>query len=66
MAFLSVKDTAAKWGLSERSVRNYCQSDRIAGAFLIGKTWSIPDDATKPTRKPVPSNKPRTLAMLLA
>lgn len=61
MAFLSVKDTAIKWGISERSVRNYCQKGRIAGAFLIGKTWSIPDDAIKPSRKPTASNIPRTL-----
>lgn len=65
MAFLSVKDTAIKWGISERSVRNYCQSGRIAGAFLIGKTWSIPDDAAKPPRKPTPSNTPRTLYHVL-
>lgn len=65
MAFLSVKDTAIKWGVSERSVRNYCQSGRIVGASLIGKTWSIPDDAIKPSRKPTPSNTPRTLSNVL-
>lgn len=61
MAFLSVKDTAKKWGVSERSVRNYCHNGQIAGAFLIGKTWSIPADATKPSKKPAHSNTPKTL-----
>ncbi|MDD3139926.1 MAG: Fic family protein [Lachnospiraceae bacterium] len=65
MAYLSVKDTAVKWGISERSVRNYCQKGRIAGAFLIGKTWSIPDDAVKPSRKVVTTNIPRTLKAVL-
>ena len=65
MAYLSVKDTASKWELSERSVRNYCQKGRIAGAFLIGKTWSIPDDAVKPSRKAVVTAAPRTLKAVL-
>ncbi len=42
---------AQSWGISERSVRNYCQSGRIAGAYLSGKTWNIPHDAVKPARK---------------
>ncbi len=65
MAYLSVKDTANKWEISERSVRNYCQKGRIAGAFLIGKTWSIPDDAVKPSRKAVLAAVPRTLKAVL-
>ena len=66
MAYLSVKDTANKWEISERSVRNYCQKGRIAGAFLIGKTWSIPDDAVKPSRKAVLAAVPRTLKAVLS
>ena len=65
MAFLSVKDTASKWNMSERSVRNYCQNKRIPGALLIGKTWSIPDDAIKPSRKLATSKTPRTLYNVL-
>ena len=51
MAYLSVKETAEKWNLSERSVRNYCQEGKIPGAFIVGKTWSIPENANKPARK---------------
>ncbi len=65
MRLLSVKDTAIKWELSERSVRNYCQNGRIPGAFLIGKTWSIPDDAVKPTRKVKEPESIRTLPTVL-
>ncbi len=39
-----------KWGVSERSVRNYCAQGKIKGAFLTGKTWNIPKDARKPQR----------------
>lgn len=50
MRYLSVSEIAQKWGISERSVRNYCAQERVAGAFLSGKTWSIPENATKPER----------------
>ncbi|WP_124061204.1 DNA-binding protein [Gordonibacter sp. Marseille-P4307] len=50
MSFLSASEIAAIWGVSERSVRNYCAQGRVPGAFLTGKTWNIPDDAEKPAR----------------
>ena len=50
MKYLSVAETAKKWKISERSVRNYCSLGRIDGAFLTGKTWNIPKDAQKPDR----------------
>ncbi|MCM1367950.1 MAG: Fic family protein [Roseburia sp.] len=50
MKYLSVAETAKKWNISERSVRNYCALGKIDGAFLTGKTWNIPEDAQKPDR----------------
>ncbi len=50
MNYLSVVEVAKKWGISERSVRNYCAQDRVQGAFLTGKTWNIPEDVDKPNR----------------
>lgn len=50
MGFLSAADIAEIWGVSERSVRNYCAQGRVPGAFLTGKTWNIPSDAAKPAR----------------
>lgn len=59
MEYLSVGKIAEKWGISQRSVRNYCALGRIADAKLIGKTWYIPENAQKPDRvnkkKAVPS-----------
>nr|MCR5335328.1 Fic family protein [Synergistes sp.] len=46
-----VLEAAKRWGLSERSVRNYCAQGRIPGALLTGKTWNIPETAEKPARK---------------
>ena len=37
-------------GISERTARNYCATGKIEGAFLSGKTWNMPADATLPKR----------------
>ncbi len=50
MRYLSVAQTARKWDLSERSVRNYCANGQVDGAFLTRRTWNIPEDAKKPER----------------
>lgn len=55
--FITVKEAAIKWNLSERSVRNYCASGRVESAVLSGKTWLIPNDADKPIRKNEKNNK---------
>lgn len=65
MNYLSVADVAKKWNISERSVRNYCSKGRIAGAFLTGKTWNIPENAKKPERMNKRKEKPKTLLAIL-
>ena len=57
MKYLTVEQAAKKWGLSSRTVRNYCRQRRIPSAFLSGKTWKIPEDATKPDTYVVSANK---------
>lgn len=42
MEYISVAQFAQKYGVSERTVRNYCAAGKIQGAFLTGKTWNIP------------------------
>jgi Fic family protein len=51
MAYISVSEYAVKYGISERTARNYCAAGKIEGAFLTGKTWNIPEDAGLPVRK---------------
>ena len=50
MAYISVIQFAEKYGISERTARNYCAQGKIEGAFLTGKTWNIPADAILPKR----------------
>lgn len=65
MNYISVAEAASKWGVSERSVRNYCAQGRVAGALMRGKTWLLPDDAEKPTRANAREERPQTLADIL-
>jgi aspartyl aminopeptidase len=50
MKYISVEEFAKKIETSERNVRNYCVQGRIDGAILKGKSWFIPETATKPER----------------
>ncbi len=64
MRYLSVTETAKRWDISERSVRNYCARGRVPGAFLTGKTWTIPENAEKPERSNKRKEKPTLLDIL--
>ena len=50
MEYISVVQFAEKYGISERTARNYCAEGRVYGAFLTGKTWNIPADAELPKK----------------
>ena len=65
MRYISVAEIATKWNVSERSVRNYCANGRVDGAFLIGKTWNIPENAKKPERVNKKEKEPITLLEVL-
>lgn len=46
--YLSIREAAEKWGVSERRINQYCSEGRISGAQRFGKSWAIPFDAEKP------------------
>jgi excisionase family DNA binding protein len=47
--YISIKDAAAKWGVSVTRVYRYVTDKRIKGAYMVGRTWLIPAEAQKPT-----------------
>lgn len=63
MEYISVVEFANKYGISERTARNYCAKGKIEGAVLIGKTWSVPKDALLPQRS---SHKRKQSPLLVA
>jgi Fic family protein len=48
MEYISTKQAADKWGISQRRVRTLCEQGKIAGVIRAGKSFSIPADAKKP------------------
>ena len=57
MKYLTSNEISKLSNISERSVRDYCSKGRVVGAYLEGKTWMIPANATKPARQIRHSNK---------
>ena len=62
MEYISVTEFAKRYNISDRTVRNYCSSGKIKGAFIVGKTWNIPVDAVLP-QKDMASESPLLRAL---
>lgn len=48
MEFMSAREAAHKWGISQRRVAVLCSEQRIAEATMVGNMWIIPASAEKP------------------
>lgn len=48
MEYITVREAAEKWNISERLVQKYCVQDRIRGVQKFGRSWRIPANAIKP------------------
>jgi hypothetical protein len=46
--YMSVKEAAEKWELTNRMVQKMCSDGKIEGVLKFGKSWAIPKDAEKP------------------
>lgn len=46
--YISVRDAAIKWGISERRIQKLCEGNRIDGVIRFGRSWAIPKHAEKP------------------
>lgn len=56
MEYLTAKEAAQKWGISERRVQVLCEQGRIAGVQRLGKSWAIPSSVQKPIDKRLKKN----------
>ena len=57
MEYLSISQTANKWGISKRRIQVLCSQNRIRGAMKIGSYWAIPVSAEKPVDRRVKNGK---------
>ena len=46
--YMSVKQAAELWGISDRRVRDLCSQGKVEGAIREGRLWKIPKDTPKP------------------
>lgn len=46
--YMTVKQAAEKWGISDRRVRILCSEGKIPGVIREGRSWKIPANAKKP------------------
>ena len=49
--YMTVKETAAKWKITERQIQILCKTNHIQGAIQASQIWLIPSNALKPTRQ---------------
>jgi tryptophan synthase beta chain len=49
MKYISVKEASQKWNINPRRVRALLLENRVEGALKVGKSWLIPNEASKPT-----------------
>lgn len=57
MEYLSIRQTAEKWGISGRRIQRLCTEGRIPGATKIGSYWAVPVNADKPKDKRITSGR---------
>ncbi len=55
--YMTVKQAAEKWGVSERRIQQYCEAGYLSGVARPGNAWLIPIDAPKPPDKRYTANK---------
>lgn len=48
MEYITAKEAAEKWNISQRRVQVLCEQGRIKGAVRLGWAWAIPKEADKP------------------
>ena len=57
MDYLSISQTAEKWGISQRRIRKLCSEGRIIGAYKVGAYWGIPKNTKKPIDERIRTGK---------
>lgn len=50
MQYVSVKEKAEEWSLTERQIQYYCKQSKIEGAIKQSGVWLVPTDAKNPTK----------------
>jgi hypothetical protein len=49
MEYVTAKEAAQKWGISERRLQVLCKQGKVEGAKRLGWAWAIPQETDKPS-----------------
>lgn len=55
--YITLKEAAVKWGISDRRINTLCAEGRVKGATKLGNMWAIPASAVKPVDSRIKSGK---------
>ncbi|MBR2670378.1 MAG: helix-turn-helix domain-containing protein [Solobacterium sp.] len=45
--YMTTKEAAKKWGISQRQVQYHCKKNRVPGVMMHGTSYMIPENASK-------------------
>jgi hypothetical protein len=48
MDYSGARETAERWGISQRRVQVLCENGKVDGVERVGNMWLIPKNAPKP------------------
>ena len=57
--YLTIRETAERWGISKRRVQILCSAGRIEGVTRFGNEWAIPHNAGKPEDRRITTDQYR-------
>lgn len=46
--YMTTKEAAEKWGITQRQVQNHCKKQRIPGIVTVGTNYLIPENTSRP------------------
>ena len=55
--YMSAREAAEKWSISQRRVSILCSEGRIQDAAMLGNMWLIPRNAEKPSDRRKKKNR---------
>ena len=59
--YLSIQETAKRWGISVRWVNQYIPEGRVPGCERFGRSWAVPEKAVKPKKQKPDVKKPERI-----
>ena len=62
MSFITAREAAELWEISQRRVAIFCAEGRVNGAQFMGNMWLIPSDSSKPSDARSARFQPKTPA----